>query len=102
MHPAGADAYPVHHRLEAKFKGAGLYSGPSKLVGKDLVEKAIEFMGEAEHDPSLIWPEMYPSDIGQWRDEDVEIQMARVQVRLEALADGLFEFVGFVLGEDKT
>ena len=97
MHPAGADAYPVSKRLEAKLRGAGLYSGPSKLVGQDLVEKSIEFMGEAEHDPSLIWPEMYPSDMGQWRDEDVEIQMARVQVRLETLADGLFEFIGFVL-----
>lgn len=93
-----AKVYPVTARLEARLKDIRRGTAPAV---KTAIDMAVEFIGECEHDPSLRWPELY-ENVGAMTDAYVDGELRReVDRRLNAEADALIEFLGYMAASDE-
>jgi len=80
--------YPVTEYLKARFQ--------EDDVRGELVDKAVEFVGEVEHDPSLLWPGEY-AHVSTMTDTEVDNMTIRLNGRIAEVADHVFEFVGYAV-----
>jgi hypothetical protein len=83
--------YPLTDKLKGDLKGVIKTPEDEKLV-----EDVLEAFGELEHDPSLVWPNMF-EDIHLFDDPEVEARLHEVNRALDFGADVLREVIGYII-----
>ena len=63
----------------------------------DIVDTALEYIGEMEHDPSISWPHEY-ENVAQMTDEEIDTVMTpRINQLIRERADGIVDFVLYLI-----